>query len=89
MLVLTRRVGESIIIGDNIVVTVIDAGRDHVRIGIDAPRQVAVHRQEVYAAISQENEAASASHGSGATIVGKGGLGAAASMQRKPRRPKP
>ncbi len=58
MLILTRRAGESIVIGDDIVVTIVEAGRDHVRIGIEAPRSVAVHRQEVYVAISQENEAA-------------------------------
>ena len=58
MLILTRRVGESIVIGDDIVVTVVEAGRDHIRIGISAPRDVAVHRQEVYAEIQRENEAA-------------------------------
>ncbi len=58
MLILTRRAGESIVIGDDIVVTIVEAGRDHVRVGIDAPRSVAVHRQEVYLAISAENEAA-------------------------------
>jgi carbon storage regulator len=60
MPILTRRVGESIVIGDEIVVTIVEAGRDHVRVGIDAPRSVSVHRQEVYAAITRENEAARA-----------------------------
>jgi carbon storage regulator len=58
MLILTRRAGESIVIGDDIVVTVIEATRDTVRIGIDAPRHVSVHRHEVYAEIARENEAA-------------------------------
>jgi carbon storage regulator len=58
MLVLTRSKDESIVIGDNIVVTVVDVGGDRVRIGIDAPRDVAVHRQEVYDAIQAENRAA-------------------------------
>lgn len=58
MLILTRRAGESIVIGDDIVVTVIEATRDTVRIGIDAPRHVTVHRHEVYAEIARENEAA-------------------------------
>ena len=58
MLILTRRAGESIVIGDDIVVTVIEASRDTVRIGIDAPRHVSVHRHEVYAEIARENEAA-------------------------------
>jgi carbon storage regulator len=60
MLILTRRAGESIVIGDDIVVTVIEATRDTVRIGIDAPRHVSVHRHEVYAEIARENEAARA-----------------------------
>ena len=58
MLVLTRRVGESIRIGDDIVVTVLELTRDQVRIGISAPRSVSVHRQEVYEEILLENRAA-------------------------------
>lgn len=60
MLILTRKAGESIVIGDDIVITIVEAGRDQVRIGIDAPRSVAVHRQEVYAEISRANAAAGA-----------------------------
>ncbi|MGE0510459.1 MAG: carbon storage regulator CsrA [Acidimicrobiia bacterium] len=59
MLVLTRRVGQSILVGDDIVVTVLDNGRDQVRIGISAPHNVSVHREEVYAEIRLENRAAS------------------------------
>jgi carbon storage regulator len=58
MLVLTRRVGQSILVGDDIVVTVLDNGRDQVRIGIRAPRTMSVHREEVYAEILLENRAA-------------------------------
>ncbi len=58
MLVLTRRAGESIMIGDDIVITVIEVSRDQLRVGIDAPRSLSVHRQEVYTAILRENEAA-------------------------------
>jgi carbon storage regulator len=65
MLILTRRAGESIIIGDNVVITIVESGRDQVRIGIDAPRSVSVHRQEVYAEITRENEAARAGDTSG------------------------
>ena len=61
MLVLTRSKDESIMIGDDIVVTVVDIGGDRVRIGIDAPRDVAVHRQEVYDRIKKANQALSAS----------------------------
>lgn len=58
MLILTRKAGESIVIGDDIVITIVEAGRDQVRVGIEAPRSVAVHRKEVYAEISKENAAA-------------------------------
>lgn len=58
MLVLTRRVGESILIGDDIVVTVLELNRDQVRIGIRAPRSVSVHREEVYQEILLSNQAA-------------------------------
>ena len=51
MLVLSRKNGESIIICDNIVVTVVDVRGDKVRLGIEAPRDVPVHRREVYDAI--------------------------------------
>ncbi|AEI11004.1 carbon storage regulator CsrA [Cellulomonas gilvus] len=55
MLVLTRRAGESVVIGDGIVVTIIDVRGDGVRIGIDAPRSVRVHRAEVLAAVETAN----------------------------------
>ena len=58
MLVLSRRANESIVIGDDIVVTVLDVRGDQVRIGISAPRHLAVHREEVYAQIQRENEVA-------------------------------
>jgi carbon storage regulator len=54
MLVLSRQRDESIIIGDNIVITVVDIRGDKVRLGIDAPKEVPVHRREVYEAIQRE-----------------------------------
>lgn len=54
MLVLSRQRDESIIIGDNIVITVVDIRGDKVRLGIDAPKEVSVHRREVYEAIQRE-----------------------------------
>jgi carbon storage regulator len=59
MLVLSRQRDESIIIGDNIVVTIVDVRGDKVRLGIEAPREVSVHRREVYEAIQRENQQAS------------------------------
>jgi carbon storage regulator len=55
MLVLTRRPGESIMVGESIVVTVIEIKGGQVRIGIDAPREVDVYREEIYEQVKQEN----------------------------------
>lgn len=56
MLVLSRQRDESIIIGDNIVVTVVDIRGDKVRLGIEAPPEISVHRREVYEAIQREKK---------------------------------
>jgi len=58
MLALTRKKGESIIIGDNIEVKILDIEGDRVRLGIEAPREISIHRQEVYKQIQEENKAA-------------------------------
>ena len=58
MLVLSRHRDESIMIGDNVVVTIVDIRGDKVRLGIDAPQDIPVHRQEVYEAIKRENQQA-------------------------------
>ena len=58
MLVLSRQRDESIIIGDNIEVTVVDIRGDKVRLGITAPKDISVHRKEVYEAIRRENQQA-------------------------------
>jgi carbon storage regulator len=55
MLVLTRRPGESIVIGQDIVITVIEIKGGQVRIGIDAPREIDVYREEIYEQVRQEN----------------------------------
>ncbi len=59
MLVLSRHRDESIIINDNIVVTIVDIRGDKVRLGINAPQDIPVHRQEVFDAIQRENRRAS------------------------------
>lgn len=58
MLVLTRSEGESVMIGSDIVVTVLEVRGDVVRIGIDAPKSVKVHREEVYRALEEANREA-------------------------------
>ncbi len=58
MLVLSRHRDESIMIGDDVVVTIVDIRGDKVRLGIDAPTSIPVHRQEVYEAIKRENQKA-------------------------------
>jgi carbon storage regulator len=58
MLVLSRQRDETIMIGDDIEVTVVDIRGDKVRLGINAPKEVTVHRKEVYEAIRRENRAA-------------------------------
>lgn len=60
MLVLSRRVGERLMIGDDIVITIIDVRSDGVRIGIDAPRNVRVNRAEIVEAVRQANTEAAA-----------------------------
>ncbi|NLX19666.1 MAG: carbon storage regulator CsrA [Desulfobulbus sp.] len=60
MLVLTRKPGEGILIGDNIVVKIIEVKSGGIRIGIDAPQDTKIYRQEVYDRIRQENIEASA-----------------------------
>ena len=69
MLVLTRRADESIVIGEDVVVTVLEVRGDHVRLGITAPRHVAVHREEVYAEVQQANRAAASSSALAAALT--------------------
>jgi carbon storage regulator len=57
MLILTRRVGETVVIGDDVTVTVLGVKGNQVRLGVNAPKQVAVHREEIYERIRREQAA--------------------------------
>lgn len=79
MLILTRRVGENVIVGDDIVISVIEVRGDAVRIGIQAPRSVSVHREEVYLELQKANQDAAGSSDES--------IGAAVEQLRQEQRP--
>ena len=63
MLILTRRVGEKLVIGENVIVTVLGVKGNQIRIGIDAPPEVQVHREEIFQRILAERDAADGTFG--------------------------
>lgn len=69
MLVLSRQRDESIMIGDNVEITIVDIRGDKVRLGIIAPSQIAVHRKEVYEAIQRENQKAASVEADGLAAI--------------------
>ena len=60
MLILTRRVGETVMIGDDVTITVLGVKGNQVRLGINAPKSVAVHREEIYERIKREQQGGTA-----------------------------
>jgi len=69
MLILTRRVGETVMIGNEVTVTVLGVKGNQVRIGVNAPKDVAVHREEIYERIKREEDQEGRPPGSVAKIV--------------------
>jgi carbon storage regulator len=69
MLILTRRVGETVMIGNEVTVTVLGVKGNQVRIGVNAPKDVAVHREEIYERIKREEDGAATPRVSGAKVV--------------------
>lgn len=60
MLALTRKIGEQIVINDNIIVTIVDIKGENIRLAIEAPREIKIYRGEIYQAIAAENKEATA-----------------------------
>jgi carbon storage regulator len=86
MLVLSRKVNQSIMVGDNVRVVVVAVDRDQVKLGIEAPREIAVHRSEIYEEIQRSNRSAAAA---GAPQAASTPVVARAALAPRKKSPKP
>ncbi|HKO22082.1 MAG TPA: carbon storage regulator CsrA [Candidatus Eisenbacteria bacterium] len=84
MLLLTRKLGENIRIGDDVKITIVEVKGNHVKLGIDAPPSVKVHREEIYERIQQENRRAQALRDAGGTPNGEPGAARPGGAQGNP-----
>ena len=85
MLVLSRKVNQSIMVGDNVRVVVVAVDRDQVKLGIEAPREIAVHRSEIYEEIQRSNQSAAAS---AAPVASQKAVVGRATLQPRKKSPK-
>ncbi len=86
MLLLTRKLGENIRIGDDVKITIVEVKGNHVKLGIDAPPSVKVHREEIYERIQQENrrnQAQAAANAGGAAAGNPGSTGGSTGSEGK------
>ena len=89
MLILTRRVGETVVIGDDVTVTVLGVKGNQVRLGVNAPKQVAVHREEIYERIQREQDRRATQRGPGGrrgALIRRGGVGGCHLIRNDSRR---
>lgn len=90
MLVLSRKVNQSIMVGDNVRVVVVAVDRDQVKLGIEAPREIAVHRSEIYEEIQRSNRSAAAAAAPSAPASQQGAPAVSrAALQPRKKSPKP
>jgi len=91
MLVLSRKINQSIMIGDNVRIVVVAVDRDQVKLGIEAPREVPVHRSEIYEEIQRSNRSAAeaATTASPAAEAAPAELGGASRARLQPRKKTP
>jgi len=90
MLVLSRKMNQSIMIGDNVRIVVVSVDRDQVKLGIEAPREVPVHRSEIYEEIQRANRTAASSASSGSSTPPVAGGPTRAKLEpRKKDTPRP